>query len=142
MHTMEAEDFATAGIKFASGAAGSIMATTATIAGGSESITLDGTRASATLEDGQLTLTYQNGSTETFGELASAGGGADPMAFSCEAHRDLIRDFALSILEARAPRITAREGLRVHALIEAIVASSREGRRLPVQSAEPTKAFL
>ncbi len=49
-------------------------------------------------------------------------------AFPCDWHRDLIEDFAAAIRDQRAPAITGREALRVHALIDAMVASSKTGR--------------
>lgn len=134
IHSMESEDFATAGVRFSSGAIGSIVATTAGYPGNTESITLDGTLASATISGGQLDVAWRDGRTEHVGEESGSGGTADPMAFPCDWHRDLIADFAESIRDARAPRITGREALRVHALIEAIVESSRDGKSVTVAS--------
>lgn len=45
------------------------------------------------------------------------------MAFSHEAHRALIADFAAAIREDRPPRITGRDAMRVHRLIDAILES-------------------
>lgn len=132
-HRMEAEDFAVGGLHFASGAIGSIVATTATYPGSAESIVLDGSAGTAILRAGELRVFLRNGQEETLGEISGSGGGADPMAFPCDWHRDLIADFAAAIVEDRAPAIAGRSALHVHALIEAIVASSRQqGMRLPV----------
>jgi hypothetical protein len=49
LHRMETEDFAAAGLIFANGAPGSLVATTAAYPGGPERLTLVGTRATATL---------------------------------------------------------------------------------------------
>jgi predicted dehydrogenase len=124
MHDMEAEDFATAGIVFVNGAVGSVVATTATYPGEQERLVLDGTKATAVLNGGQLTVTWHDGRTETTGDISGTGGGADPMAFPCDWHRDVIEDFARAIRGKRQPSITGREALRVHALIDAMTRSS------------------
>lgn len=132
-HRMEAEDFAVGGLHFASGAIGSIVATTATYPGSAESIVLDGTAGTAILRAGELRVFLRNGGEETVGDMSGTGGGADPMAFPCDWHRDLIADFAAAVAEDRAPVIPGRDALHVHALIEAIVESSRQqGKRVPV----------
>jgi len=59
------------------------------------------------------------------------------MAFPSDWHRELIADFALAIRQNRPPRITGREALSVHALIEAMTRSSLEGR---VARVEPVRA--
>lgn len=132
LHTLEAEDFAAGCVRFASGAVGSIVATTAAWPGGAETLCIDGTKGSATLEAGQLRVSYRDGSTEELGEVTGSGGGADPMAFPCDWHRDLIEDFVDSIHADTQPRISGREGLRVHHLIDALVASSKQGRQVDV----------
>ena len=68
-------------------------------------------------------MTWRDGRTETVGDVSGTGGGADPMAFPCDWHRDLIEDFATAIRDKRAPRISGREALRVHALIDALIRS-------------------
>ena len=62
------------------------------------------------------------------------GGGADPMAFPFDWHRDLILDFADAVEAGRAPSVTGREALKVHDLIDALVTSSREGRAVTIRS--------
>lgn len=130
LHRMEAEDFAVAGIEFASGACGAVVATTATYPGEAESLVLDGTEAVARLEGGQLSVLWRDGRAESVGEASGTGGGADPMGFPCDWHRDLIEDFARAVAEDRAPAVTGRAALEVQALIEAITRSSGEGRRV------------
>ena len=127
LHNMEAEDFAAAGVRFVSGAVGSIVATTATFPGSPESIILDGRLGTATLRGGRLEVIWRDGRTEETDEPAGTGGGADPMAFPCDWHRALIADFAMAIRDGRAPLITGREALKVHALIDAMTSSARQG---------------
>lgn len=127
LHRMEAEDFATAGVRFASGAVGSIMATTASYPGAAESITLDGALGTAVLKAGRLEVNWRDGRREETGEPAATGGGADPMAFPCDWHKALTEDFADAIRDNRAPAITGREALAVHELIDAMTRSSQTG---------------
>ncbi len=132
LHALEAEDFAAGCVRFASGAVGSIVATTAAYPGGAESLCIDGTLGSAMLEAGKLSVHWRDGKSEELGETTGTGGGADPMAFPCDWHRDLIEDFVTSIRDGSQPRISGREGLRVHHLIDALVASSRQGKLVDV----------
>lgn len=134
VHTLEAEDFAAGCVRFASGAVGSIVATTAAFPGGAESLSIDGTLGSATLEAGKLSVHWRDGRSEELGETTGTGGGADPMAFPCDWHRDLIEDFVNSIRDGSSPRISGREGLRVHNLIDALVASSKLGQQVDVRA--------
>lgn len=132
LHRMEAEDFATAGVRFASGAVGSIVATTASYPGAAESITVDGALGTAVLKAGRLEVNWRDGRREETGEPAATGGGADPMAFPCDWHKALIEDFARAIRDNRPPAITGREALEVQVLIEAITRSTKEGAAVRV----------
>ncbi len=134
LHDMESEDFATAGIVFANGAVGSVVATTATYPGEQERLVLDGTKGTAVLNGGQLTVTWRDGRTESVGDMSGTGGGADPMAFPCDWHRDVIEDFARAIHDKRQSSITGREALRVHALIEAMTRSSATKTTVEVEN--------
>ena len=129
-HQMEAEDFAAGGMIFESGAVGSVFATTASFPGDTESLTFECDKASVLLKSGVLTVNWRDGRVETFGEEASTGGGADPMAFPYDWHKSLLTDFAQSIKDRRAPRVTGAQAMSVHALISAIVASSHTGQRV------------
>ncbi|NKB53148.1 MAG: gfo/Idh/MocA family oxidoreductase [Rhizobiaceae bacterium] len=127
LHQMEAEDFATAGLRFANGAVGSIVATTSAFPGDAESLILDCDHAALHLTAGELMIHWRDGRTETVGEITGTGGGGDPMDFPCDWHRDLIADFADALRTGTSPRITGREALRVHRLIDAIERSVGDG---------------
>jgi UDP-N-acetyl-2-amino-2-deoxyglucuronate dehydrogenase len=135
LHRMETEDFAGAGLRFASGAYGALMATTAEYPGFPERIELIGTKATAILTAGIVTIHYQDGRTERVGEEQGTGGGADPMAFPHDAHRALLADFLDAIDQDRSPRVTGREALRVHHFIDAVLRSSAERSVVAVESA-------
>jgi UDP-N-acetyl-2-amino-2-deoxyglucuronate dehydrogenase len=132
-HNMEAEDFATAGLLFASGAIGSVIATTSAFPGSQESLAIDADNGSAVLTAGELSVQWRDGTTETVGEVTGTGGGSDPMDFPCDWHRDLIADFADSLRNNRPPLVTGRAAMEVHKLISAMETSAREGRRIRVR---------
>ena len=134
LHRMETEDFAGAGLRFANGAYGALMATTAEYPGWPERIELIGTRGAAVLTAGVVSLHYHDGREERFGEEQGTGGGADPMAFPHDAHRALLADFLDALDQDRNPRVTGREALRVHRLIDAVLRSSAEGQMVRVDT--------
>jgi len=131
-HRMEAEDFAAGGMIFASGAVGSVFASTSNFPGDAESLALDCDKASVLLKSGVLTVHWRDGQSESFGEEAGTGGGADPMAFPFDWHKSMYEDFADAVRDGRPPRITGAEALNVHRLIGAIEASSRDGHRIDI----------
>jgi predicted dehydrogenase len=128
VHRMETEDLACAAVRFASGALGVIDATTAAFPGSPERIELAGTLATAALLGGDLHVAWHDGRTETVAADTSAGGtGADPMAFSHEGHRAVLADFLRAVRTGTPPRVTGREALKVHRLIDALLEAGRSG---------------
>lgn len=119
-HNMETEDFASAGFTLKNGAVGAIMATTASFPGGAECIEIDASKGAIKLQAGVLTVNWHNDSCEIFGQSTKTGGGADPMAFSCQWHREVIANFA-DTLEGKATlEASGRSAIKVHALIDAM----------------------
>ena len=132
-HKMESEDFVAAGLKFKNGAVGSLMASTTSYPGYPESIILNCEKGSVKLESGTLKIHWQNNKVEEFGEASGTGGSADPMAFPYDWHKSLIRDFALSINSNQLSFVSGREALKVHELIDALISSSKNGKRIKVK---------
>jgi predicted dehydrogenase len=126
-HRMEAEDFVCAGLRFADGAVGQLFATTASFPGRGETITLHFRKGSVRLEAGMLRIDRQDGTSETVGQAASSGAGADPMAFTSDWHRAVIEDFAEAVATGRPPLVPGREALEVHRLIAALERSGERG---------------
>lgn len=124
LHRMETEDTVTAALRLAGGGYGALAATTASYPGFGESIELIGTLATARLAGAQLEVHFHDGRTERAGEAASTGGGADPMAFTHEAHRAVLAEFLDAIDQKRDPVNNGRAGLKVHELIEALLKSA------------------
>lgn len=133
LHDMEAEDFASASLRFENGAMGSITATTASYPGGAETLEIDTENAVLRLTAGELVVAWRDGRTETFGEITGSGGGSDPMDFPCDWHRDLIANFASCLKNGTTPHITGREALEVHKLIDAIERSAKSGHRITLE---------
>ncbi|MDX2157205.1 MAG: Gfo/Idh/MocA family oxidoreductase [Hyphomicrobiaceae bacterium] len=128
VHRMETEDMVAAGVRFASGAIGVIEATTAAYPGFPERIDIAGTKGSASLGGTSLSVTCADGTREDLHPDGSAGGtGADPMAFPHDYHRAAWADFLAAVDKRGNPRVTGREGLRVHRLIDALLTAGASG---------------
>ena len=133
VHRMETEDLVCAAVRFASGAVGVIDATTAAYPGGPERIELIGTNGTASLVGTALSVHYHDGRSEALAADASPGGtGADPMAFPHDYHLGVWRDFLEAIERKRPPRVSGAEALKVHRLIDALLAASADGRAVQV----------
>jgi predicted dehydrogenase len=133
LHRMETEDFVAGGLVFASGALGSVMATTASYPGKPEVLVFDCEKATATLASGVLAIEWQDGRAETHGDASGTGGGADPMAFPHAWHQGVIADFVDAVTTGRPPAIPGEEALRDHYLIDALLASAKEKRAVRVK---------
>jgi len=134
-HRMETEDIAGAALRFANGAIGTLDATTCAYPGSLERIEIVGTLGTASLAGTGLSLRWRDGRAEDVAPDDFPGGtGADPMAFSHAAHRGVWTDFLDAIDHQRPPRITPRDALRTHYLIDAILESAaRDGAPVEVK---------
>jgi predicted dehydrogenase len=122
LHRMETEDLVCAAVRWKSGALGVVNATTCAYPGFAERIELVGTAGTALLEGTALRMRLHDGEAiELQTEAGGGGTGADPMAFPHDWHRSLIADFLDSIKEAREPRISGAEALRVHHFIDRLL---------------------
>lgn len=130
---IDTEDIVGAGIEFANGAVGTIDATTVAFPGFPERIELAGEKATAVLAAETLEIFYRDGRHVLEEGGPSKSGGADPMAFSHEAHMALITDFLDAIDEDREPIVSGREALKVQVLIEALLRSASESRAVEVR---------
>lgn len=130
VHRMETEDMACAAVRFASGAHGVIDATTAAYPGFPERIEIICRDATAVLAGTSLEVFHHDGRRLSLAPDQTPGGtGADPMAFPHDYHRAVMADFVAAIADGRPPRVTGQEALRVHRLIDALVAAgASEGR--------------
>ncbi|HKF71758.1 MAG TPA: Gfo/Idh/MocA family oxidoreductase [Stellaceae bacterium] len=132
LRQIDTEDIVGAGVRFADGAIGTIDATTVAYPGFPERIELACEKATAQLNAETLDVFFKNGRHLREGGQASNSGGADPMAFSHEAHKALITDFLDAIDGNRNPVTHGREALKVQVLIEALLRSTAEGRAVRI----------
>lgn len=134
VHRMETEDLVCAAARFTSGAMGTIEATTAAFPGFPERIELIGMRGTAVLAGTELKVQFHDGSSVEIAADKSAGGtGADPMAFPHDYHRAVLADFLDAIEQKRPPKVSGEEALRVHRLIDALLAASESGKTVKVE---------
>lgn len=128
VHRMETEDMAAAALRFANGALGTVNATTCAYPGFADSIEVIGTNGTARIEDATLDVRFHDGSEFRHDDDALGGGaGADPMAFSHEHHRAVLSDFLNALETGGEPKVSGREALKVHRLIEALLRSAETG---------------
>lgn len=133
IHRMETEDMVCATVTFANGAVGTIEATTAAYPGYAERVRFICRHGTALLEGTGLTVAYQDGTGERVEPLDTAGGtGANPMDFPHDWHRSVIADFLDAVETGRAPRVTGHDALKVHRLIDALVATGETDETVPV----------
>ena len=110
-----------------------IHATTTAYPGLPDSIELIGTQGTARIEGTKLFAAFHDGVQLEHDDGALGGGaGAEPMAFPHHHHRAVLEDF-LDAIEtddpARQPKVSGREALKVHRLIEALLRAAESGKR-------------
>jgi predicted dehydrogenase len=133
VHRMETEDMVCAAARFASGAIGTIDATTSAYPGFPERIELVCEKGTASLVGTSLSVLYQDGrSTEIAPDQTAGGTGADPMAFPHDYHRSVMVDFIDAVSAGRDPKVTGEEALRVHRLIDALIEAGATGKPVSV----------
>lgn len=134
VHRMETEDMVCAAVRLASGAIGTIEATTAAYPGFHEEIMITCEHGTLALRGGELLAQFHDGRVERVeNDIAAGGTGADPMAFPHDYHQAVMADFADAISTGRAPRVTGPEALKVHRLIDALIETGRTGASVRVQ---------
>jgi UDP-N-acetyl-2-amino-2-deoxyglucuronate dehydrogenase len=133
VHRMQTEDLVCAAVRFSNRALGTIDATTSAYPGFPERIEIAGETATAVLAGTRPEVFHHDGSlTETAPDGSAGGTGADPMAFPHDYHCALIADILDALDESREPAINGEEALKVHRLIDALLAASATNRPLKV----------
>jgi predicted dehydrogenase len=128
LRAIDTEDMAAAALRFASGAIGTVDATTVARPGFPERIEIAGTKGSAVLAAERLDLHIAGRAPEVIDHGSAGGGGADPMAFDHGPHRAMIVEVLDAIEAGRAPSNDIATGLPVQRLIEAWLRASASGR--------------
>jgi predicted dehydrogenase len=125
LRRLDTEDRVAAAVRWANGASGVIDATNLAYPGFPERIDIAGTEGSAVLEGECLLVQLKDGRIIRHDPGDTGGSSADPMAFSHGAHRALIEEFLSAIDAGREAMNSARSGLAVQKLIDALLASGR-----------------
>lgn len=130
VHRMETEDFVAGAIRFPNGAIGTVSATTCAYPGSPDSIEFIGTRGTARIEGASMVAQFHDGTEIRQDDGVLGGGaGADPMAFPHDHHRAVLSDFLDAIEAGTQPKVSGREALKVHRVIDALLRSAETGRR-------------
>jgi UDP-N-acetyl-2-amino-2-deoxyglucuronate dehydrogenase len=129
-HAIEVEDCVTAMLRFASGALGSIVATTAAAPGFPHRVEIYGDRGGVQIEGEQVVRWEAIGreprtAARTGQEPIAAGAGASPTGIGAIGHTRLLGDFVAAIREGRDPLAPGREGRRSLALVLAVYEAAR-----------------
>src|SRR4051794_27406922 len=128
LRAIDTEDVAAAAVRFANGAIGTIDATTVSYPGFPERIELACRNGTASLGAESLDVLFKDGRAIRHDGGTAGGGGADPMAFSHEAHKAGIADFLDAPDEGRGPEISGRGAAQGQLPIEARPRPSQERR--------------
>jgi predicted dehydrogenase len=131
LHKIEAEDTAVATLEFASGAVGTLLATTAAYPGYPRRLEITGTEGTVILEhDRIMTADFRNPApdvaTITAGDSNQSASSAAVTDIS--GHKAILEDFLQAITNNTQPICDGREGRRSLALVEAIYTSARASR--------------
>jgi UDP-N-acetyl-2-amino-2-deoxyglucuronate dehydrogenase len=139
VHRMEAEDIAAAVINLENGALATLLASTNLAPGFPHALNVYGDRGCVRTEGGVVTHWGVAEVAPPQAAPAAAGTASPGGAFwSLVQHRAQMADVVAAIRERRAPAITAEDGLRAVALVEAVYRSAQ--RQLPVDLIDPDDA--
>lgn len=136
-HQVEAEDTALALVRFASGAVGTIMSTTAAYPGFPQRLEITGTGGTVIVQDGQITrraLTGQDDPDHDGGAEAGLGAAADPAAIEVASHAAQLADLLAAVEEGREPAVGGQAGRDALEIICAVYESARTGRTVSLGS--------
>jgi predicted dehydrogenase len=131
LHKIEAEDTAVATLEFASGAVGTLLATTAAYPGYPRRLEITGTEGTVILEHDRITAADLRNPPPDFAAFTT--GDSNQSASSAavtdiSGHKAILEDFLQAIANNTEPICNGREGRRSLALVEAIYTSARASR--------------
>lgn len=137
-HSIEAEDTAAAIVKFRNKALGSIYGSTASFPGQLRSITVTGTKGTATLKDNSIEVWQFAEETEKdeairnrFKADSGGGGASDPSSIPFELHAKNIAAFIEAVASGKPFELKGQEARKAVAIVLAMYQSAKENK--PVQ---------
>lgn len=141
---IEVEDDAVAALEFASGALGTIEASTAAFPGHLKRLEICGSRGSATMIEEDITFWEFADKTEAdakllaemAGRTKTGGGAADPSAIGHHGHTHQFEDALRAIGAKSKPQVDGHEGRRSVEIILAIYKSAETGQAIELPLAE------
>jgi predicted dehydrogenase len=127
-HRMEAEDLAVAIVHFASGAFGTIMASTSIRPGFLPALNLYGEAGSIKLAGAEVTHWTVPGLAAPVATGPASAAVQGPALASHDHHRAQLADVFSALATVRAPAVTGEEGRRAVELVEGVYRSAAAGR--------------
>lgn len=132
-HQIEVEDTALAIVRFASGAVGTILSSTAAFPGFPQRLEITGTEGTVTVEDGQIVGRALAGDAAPAAPIASAdadspAAAADPAVVDVASHAAQLADLLDAVDAGREPAVSGQDGRDALEIVLAVYESSRTGR--------------
>jgi predicted dehydrogenase len=141
-HQVEVEDTALAIVRFASGALGTIVSSTAVYPGFSQRLEITGTEGTVVVEDGRIvrrTLRAgppgpgePGGSAGDVTASAAADAAAHPGGIDPASHAAQIADLLRAIDQGRQPSVTGQSARDTLEIVCAVYESARDGRTVVI----------
>jgi UDP-N-acetyl-2-amino-2-deoxyglucuronate dehydrogenase len=135
-HEIEVEDTALAIVRFASGAVGTILSSTAARPGFPQRLEITGTAGTVTVEDGQIVRRALATADPGLAVVADSGpsAAADPAAVDVASHAAQLADLLDAVDTSRTPAVTGQSGRDALEIVLAVYESSRAGRPVILSS--------
>jgi UDP-N-acetyl-2-amino-2-deoxyglucuronate dehydrogenase len=137
-HQIEVEDAALAVLRFASGALGTIVTSTAVVPGFAQRLEISGTSGTVVIEDGEIIrceLTADGAGpggrdrvTDDRRAPAAPSAAANPADLAVASHAAQLADLLGALDEGRAPSVTGADGRAVLEVVCAVYESARDAR--------------
>jgi predicted dehydrogenase len=136
---IEVEDCVSATLRFANGALGSIVATTATAPGYPHRVEIYGDRGGVQIEGETIArweIEAPRPNQQAHQGNVAAGAGASPTGISAEGHTRIVADFVAAIRDGRSPMVAGEEGRRALTVVLAVYESARTGEAVRIGNRE------
>ena len=135
VHDIEVEDSVVATLEFASGALGTLLATTAAYPGYPRVVEITGTEGTVRVEQDRVARwDLRSGVDEPAVEGASNASGTTAVVADASPHRRVVEDFVEALRLGRPPACSGREGRRSVGVVTAIYESARTGAPVEVDA--------